>query len=112
MVKLGKGAESLAAIGPLALGREPPLRGHVMDRLREFLEAVRDRSLAVGNFIGLLHILIGRKITLDDGTIVSSGQTWREAASLLKRVRWEREMVAELGLDPDTLPPRDRQLRW
>jgi len=30
----------------------------------------------------------------------------------LKKVRWDPEMVRELGLDPDALPPRDRQRYW
>jgi hypothetical protein len=88
------------------------VRGVGMDRLRELLEAVRKQGLARGNFRGLLHVLIGRRITLADGTVVSAGLTWRELAALLKRVRWDREAVRELGLDPATLPPRDRQRFW
>jgi len=83
-----------------------------MDRLREFLEAVRQHGYARGNFLGLLHVLIGRRIARADGTLVSGGLTWRELAALLKRVRWEPEAVQELGLDPATLPPRDRQRFW
>jgi hypothetical protein len=83
-----------------------------MDRLRDFLDVLKERSLATGNFLGLLHILIGRKITLADGTEVSAGQTWRALAALFKRVRWDREAVRELGLNPDDLPPRDRSLYW
>jgi hypothetical protein len=83
-----------------------------MDRLREFLEAVRKQGAAQGHFRGLLHILIGRRITLADGTLVSGGMTWRELAALLKKHRWDREAVRELGLDPANLPPRDRQRFW
>jgi hypothetical protein len=83
-----------------------------MDRLREFLDAIRQQGLAEGNFLGLLNVLIGRRITLVDGTVVSAGQTWRDLAGLLKRVRWEREAVQGLGLDPAALPPRDRQRYW
>jgi hypothetical protein len=83
-----------------------------MDRLREFLDLVSEQGLATGNFLGLLHILIGRKITLADGTEVSLGQTWRDLAALLKKLRWEPEVVRELGLDPAALPPRDRQRFW
>jgi hypothetical protein len=83
-----------------------------MDRLREFLEAVREHGWAQGNFLGLLHALIGRRLTLADGTLVSAGLTWRAAAALLKRVRWDREAVRELGLDPADLPPRDRERYW
>lgn len=81
-----------------------------MDRLRDFLEVVKERG--AGNFLGLLHLLIGRKITLADGTEVSAGLTWRDVAALLKKLRWEREAVVELGLNPEDLPPRDRERYW
>ena len=83
-----------------------------MDRLRELLNAVRTQGIAQGNFLGLLHVLIGRQITAADDTPVSQGITWRELAALLKRVRWDREAVRELGLDPAKLPPRDREKFW
>jgi hypothetical protein len=57
-------------------------------------------------------VLVGRRITRTDGTPVSAGLTWREAAVLLKRVRWPREAVKELGLKPADLPPRDRERYW
>jgi hypothetical protein len=87
-------------------------RGVGMDSLRELLEAVRDRDLVRGRFRGLLHILVGRRITGADGTLISSGLTWRDAAALLKRLRWDREAVRELGLDPAHMPPRDRERYW
>jgi hypothetical protein len=83
-----------------------------MDRVRHFLDDVRTRGLARGNFLGLLNVLIGRRIDLADGTAVSAGITYRELAALLKRVRWEREAAAELGADPKALPPRDRERYW
>jgi hypothetical protein len=83
-----------------------------MDQLRELMKLIQSRGLARDNFLGLLHVLIGRRINLADGTSVSAGLTWRDAAALLKRVRWERDAVAELGLDPATLPPRDRERFW
>jgi hypothetical protein len=83
-----------------------------MDRLREFLNAIKERGLARGNFLGLLHVLIGRRVTCADGSPVSAGLTWREASALLKRVRWDREAVRELGLEPAALPPRDRKRYW
>jgi hypothetical protein len=83
-----------------------------MDRLREFLEAIQQQGTAQGHFRGLLHILIGRRVALVDGTLVSGGMTWRELAALLKKLRWDREAVRELGLDPADLPPRDRQKFW
>jgi beta-phosphoglucomutase-like phosphatase (HAD superfamily) len=83
-----------------------------MDRLRDLLEAVRSRGLATGRLRGLLYILIGKRIELPDGTSVSSGMTWRELAAVLKRYRWDREAVSDLGLEPATLPPRDREKYW
>ena len=83
-----------------------------MDQLREFLATVEARGVARGNFRGLLHVIVGRRITRTDGTPVSAGLTWREAAALLKRVRWPREAVKELGLDPADLAPRDRERFW
>jgi hypothetical protein len=83
-----------------------------MDSLRELLEAVRERQLAQGHFRGLLHILVGRRLSRADGNVVSAGMTWRDLSALLKRLRWDRETVRELGLDPATLPPRDRERFW
>lgn len=88
------------------------LRGVGMDSLRGLLEAVRERDLARDNFRGLLHLLVGRRITRDDGSLVSAGMTWRDLAGLLKRLRWDRDTVRELGLDPAVMPPRDRERFW
>src|ERR1051325_1293264 len=84
-----------------------------MDALSTLIDDLKKNGLPKGNFIGFLHVLIGRTITRkDDGKAVSSGLTWRELASLLKRVRWDPEMVRELGIEPDSLPLRDRQRYW
>src|SRR6478672_5927657 len=83
-----------------------------MDQLREFLDAIRKHGTATGHFRGLLHLLIGRRVSLADGTAVSAGMTWRALAALLKKYRWDREQVRELGLDPASLPPRDREKYW
>src|SRR5262245_34012033 len=83
-----------------------------MDRLREFLDAVREQGTVKGRFRGLLYLLIGRRISLVDGTVVSEGMTWRAVAAALKKYRWDREDVRELGLDPADLPPRDREKFW
>jgi hypothetical protein len=83
-----------------------------MDRIREFLNALKQHGLAQGNLLGLLHVLIGRRITLADGTLVSNGLTWRALAAALKQLRWDPETVRDLGLDPADLPPRDRQRFW
>jgi hypothetical protein len=83
-----------------------------MDSLRELLEAVRDRDAVQRRFRGLLHILVGRRIERADGTLVSSGTTWRDLAILLKRLRWDREAVRQLNVDPSELAPRDRERFW
>ncbi len=83
-----------------------------MDQLRDFLETVRSHAATRGNLRGLLHVLIGRNITRADGAPVSAGLTWRAAAALLKRLRWEPEKVREVGLDPADLPVRDRERFW
>jgi hypothetical protein len=83
-----------------------------MDRLQKFLEALRSQGAAVGCFRGLLHLLIGEPIRTVDGHAVSSGMTWRALAAALKKSRWDRESVRELGLDPADLPPRDREKFW
>jgi hypothetical protein len=83
-----------------------------MDGLREFLEDLKQRGLAQDNFLGLLHVLIGRRITTAGGAVVATGVTWRVLAEMLKRVRWDREAVRQLGLEPAALAPRDRQRYW
>jgi hypothetical protein len=83
-----------------------------MDQLGKFLQAVRDQGAAAGRFRGLLHLLIGQVIRTAGGEVVSRGMTWRELAALLKKQRWDRESVRELGLNPADLPPRDREKFW
>lgn len=83
-----------------------------MDGAREFLEAVRQNQFYLGNLRAVMHIVIGRKISRVDGTVLSAGITWRQLAELFRLMRWDREGVRELGIDPDALPPRDRQRFW
>jgi hypothetical protein len=83
-----------------------------MDVLREFLEDLKRRGLAQGLFLGMLNVLIGRRVEKADGTLVANGISWRELAALLRRARWDKNAVRELGLDPAQLPPRDRQRYW
>ncbi|MFQ3650176.1 MAG: hypothetical protein SNJ75_07575 [Gemmataceae bacterium] len=82
-----------------------------MTPLYELLERIRDQRLAQGRFRGLLYVLIGRRLLLGE-TVLSQGLTWREVASLLKKLRWPPEAVRELGIDPAELPPRDREKFW
>jgi hypothetical protein len=83
-----------------------------MDGPRRFLECVRRHGWADENLLGLLHVVIGRRITDSAGEVVSKGLTWREAAALLTKVRWDKDTVVQLGLDPKQLPPRDRARYW
>src|SRR5262249_15526825 len=83
-----------------------------MDGIRELLEALRDQGLLTGHFRGVLHIAIGRKVSRAGGVVISSGATWRELAGLLKILRFDKELVREVGADPEALAPRDRQRFW
>ena len=83
-----------------------------MDGIRDLLEAARTNGLVAGRFRGLLHIAIGRTVTKSDGTKLSSGLTWRQVAAILKALRFDPELGRELGADPETLSPRDRERYW
>ena len=83
-----------------------------MDALTDLLHELKQNGLANGHFLGFLHVLIGRRIAKKDGTPVVAGVTWRELAAQLKKQRWNTDAVKELGLDPDDLPPRDRERFW
>ena len=82
-----------------------------MDGLRQFLEAARTHKLAQGNLRGILTIAVGGRISRG-GQLLSAGSTWRGLADLLKALRWDKNQIAELGIDPKTLPPRDRTKYW
>jgi hypothetical protein len=84
-----------------------------MDALSSLLEDLKQGGQTQGNFLGFLHVLIGRKVTRQqDNTPISNGMSWRDLANWLKKVRWDPEAVRELSLDPNSLPPRDRQRYW
>ena len=84
-----------------------------MDALVTLLDELKKSGQTEGNFRGLLHVLIGRVITrTGEKVVLSKGITWREMAAWLKKVRWDPEEVRDLGLEPDSLPPRDRQRYW
>lgn len=82
-----------------------------MEALAALLEQVRKLGLAKDNLLGFFHVLIGRTVKAG-GAVVSNGLPWRELAGWLKKLRWDTKLVAELGLDPDELPPKDRQRFW
>ena len=83
-----------------------------MDGPRPVLEVVRDRKLAIGRLRGFFHLLIGRTLSRDDGTVLSTGVSWRELSHWLKLLKFDRELVRELDADPDTLSPKDREKFW
>lgn len=80
--------------------------------MREFFERVRQNHLVRGHFRALMHIAIGRRVSRNDGTVLSTGATWRQVSELLRIMRWDKEQVREVGLNPVDLPPRDRQRYW
>lgn len=82
-----------------------------MDGTLRLLELVRDKKLASGSLRGLFHIAIGRTVSAD-GIVIAGGVTWRELAVLLKDAKFDKELVRELGADPDALAPKDREKMW
>jgi len=83
-----------------------------MDGIREFLETVRQHNLVAGHLRGVFHAAIGRRITRADGNVLSAGVTWRQLAAALKAMRFDKDYAAEVGADPETLSPRDRERFW
>ena len=88
------------------------VRSQGMEGVQPFLDELRQHGLVEGNFLGLIHVLIGRRIQRADGSVVSPGLTWRALADILKTLRWNKDAVREVGLNPADLPPRDRQRFW
>ncbi|QEL19514.1 hypothetical protein [Limnoglobus roseus] len=83
-----------------------------MDEIRILLELIDDNHLAKNHLPGVFHILIGRRISKADGTVISTGLTWRQLAGVLKVAKFDKKLVNELGTDPDDLAPRDREKMW
>lgn len=83
-----------------------------MEALATLFDHIRKQNLAKGNVLGFLHVLIGRRIISADGKVVCAGLPWRDLSSWLKKLRWDTDIVSDLGLDPDDLPPKDRQRFW
>jgi hypothetical protein len=83
-----------------------------MDALSKLLEPLKKDSRIEKHFLGLLHVLIGRRINTADGQLVSSGLTWRELAAKLKKVRWDPAAADKLNIAVKDLPPRDRTRFW
>jgi hypothetical protein len=83
-----------------------------MDAVRDFLLEMRQKGRVNGHFLGLLNILIGRRICRADGLVLSTGVTWRALANLLRQCHYDAELVRELGLNPDDIGQRDRLRFW
>ncbi len=83
-----------------------------MDGPHIVLETIRHHRWAVGRVRGLFHLAIGRKLARADGTVLSTGVSWRELAQILKALKFDRELVKELGLDPEMVSPKDREKFW
>lgn len=83
-----------------------------MDALQAFLEELKRLKVSEHHFLGMLHILIGRKITRTDGSPIAAGMTWRQLAVVLKKSRWNKDSVQKLGIEPEELAPRDRERFW
>lgn len=83
-----------------------------MDAIRSMLARVRSPGFPAEHFPGLLYLLIGKTLVTSDGKVASKGFTWRECASLLKTARIDPELARTLGINPDDLPPRDREKFW
>src|SRR5215475_6509320 len=83
-----------------------------MDRVLVFLDDVRRQGLAKNNFLGLLNVLIGRRIVDSEGNLISAGITFRNLAAYLKKIRWDKDALDELGIAADQLAPRDRERFW
>ena len=83
-----------------------------MDGVRDFLSQLADKGLVKGRLLAVLHVVIGRTLRKSDGTLVSMGLSWRQVSELFRDLRIDKELVREVGLDPNTLSPRDRQRFW
>jgi len=92
--------------------KEFPTGSERMDAIRDFLTTVRQAHLVEGHFLGLLHVLVGRKITRTDGSVVSTGLTWRQTASYLRQLRFDPQLAREVNVDPEALNIRDRDRFW
>jgi hypothetical protein len=79
----------------------------------QFLNLLAEHQLAKGHLRGVLHLAIGRTVVrTSDNVVLCAGVTWRELAILLKESKFDRELARDLGADPDTLHPRDREKFW
>ena len=83
-----------------------------MNLLNDFLAKVRTAGVPQGQFLGFLHLMVGKTLVTREGTLVSQGSTWRDLSARFRQARLDRDLVSELGLKPADLPPRDREAYW
>ena len=83
-----------------------------MDKLGHFVQLLESRKLLPGRLRGAFHLLVGRNILDASGAAVGTGATWREVAGLFRDLRIDPKLIVEVGLDPATTSPRDRQRCW
>ncbi len=83
-----------------------------MDGIIELLETIRDNGFAVGRLPGTFHIALARQVESTGGIVVSSGITWRQLASHMKTLKFDKDLVRGIQIDPDVLHPRDRERMW
>ncbi len=83
-----------------------------MDKLGHFVQLLESRKLLQAKLRGAFHLLVGRRILDASGAEVSGGATWREVAALFKDLRIDVQLIAQLGLDPAVVSPRDRGRCW
>jgi hypothetical protein len=79
----------------------------------QLLNLLVEHQLAKGLLRGVLHICIGRTVvrTTDDA-VLCTGVSWRELAALLKDSKFDRTLAVEVGADPETLHPKEREKFW
>jgi hypothetical protein len=84
-----------------------------MSGTTQLLNLLVEHQLAKGLLRGALHIAIGRTVvrTADD-TVLCNGVSWRDLAVLLKDSKFDRTLGKEVGADPDTLHPKEREKFW
>ena len=79
----------------------------------QFLNLLAEHQLAKGLLRGALHLAIGRTVVrTSDHVVLCAGVTWRELALMLKDSKFDRNLAREVGADPDTLHPREREKFW
>jgi hypothetical protein len=83
-----------------------------MDGLTDLVMKLEVSGQFAKHLAGVVHLLIGRRISHQDGSVISTGLTWRELAALLANQKLDIELVRQLGIEPEELSPRERPRFW